>query len=119
MTEDTRKHVLEVKRLASSGILLNDIAKYLQISKDELLTDYSDILNTAAVDKTMLVASALFDLATVDGNLQAQIFWLKNIGKWEKLSEQEEETIQKTEILTDINIKVGVTKEDFENKDEV
>lgn len=111
-SEDIREYALEVRRLVGSGVLKQDIAKYLDISLDELNRDYSDILNRAAIDKTVEVANALYTLA-VDGNLQACIFWLKNVGKWEELAEQKDD-IQKNEVLTDINVSIGTKKEDFE-----
>lgn len=117
MSEDSRKYIFEVKRLAGSGVTNTDIAKYLQITKEELLIEYSDVIAKAVLDKTSLVASALYDLA-VGGNLQAQVFWLKNIGKWEQYAEQKDETITKAEIITEIDIKIGTTKDDFEVTDE-
>jgi len=115
MVEESRKYAHEVRQMVTTGILVNDIAKYLDIPKDELLLEYSDIINKGAVDYTVQVAKALYELA-MGGNLQACIYWLKTVGKWEQLAEQVDE-VRPTDILTDINIKLGITKADFESNE--
>jgi len=118
--DNSRKYALDVKRLAECGILTDDISRYLAISKEELLRDYSDIITKSYIDRTVEVANVVYKLAIQEEHFQAAVFWLKNIGKWEQFETQVQE-IEKSEILTDININIGTTKADFmrnEDKDE-
>lgn len=112
MSDDSRLYAMEVRRLKGAGITNTAICKYLNISKDVLISEYSDILNRAAIDKNVLVANELFDQACA-GNMAAIQFWLKNIGKWEKLQDEIDEIDTKQELITDINITIGTTKADF------
>ncbi len=85
-----RRYAYDVKRLAEVGISTIDIAKYLNLSKEELSSEYSDILNTAAINKTVEVANHLYMMA-MEGNVQSAIYWLKSIGKWDEISKVKEE----------------------------
>jgi hypothetical protein len=60
------------------------------VSKESLVLEYSDILNTAAIDKTIEVAHNLYLLA-IEGNVSASTFWLKHVGKWEEIAKAKEE----------------------------
>ncbi len=99
-----RKFAYDVRRLAEVGIQASDIAKYVGISKDELVLDYSDILNTAAVNKTVEVANHLYMMA-MDGNVQSAIYWLKTLGKWEEIPKAKEE-VSKEESFEAIKIEI-------------
>lgn len=101
----------DIKRLAQAGILSTDIAKYVQLPLDELKEKYEHLIVKAHVDRSVEIAHAIYQTA-IEGNMTAATLWIKNIGKWEKFQDQPED-IQKSDILTDIEIKIGTTKEDF------
>lgn len=111
-TKDTRPHSFKVKDLASNGIQSQDIAKYLGITKDQLVNEYADILNVAAIDRTCEVAHNLY-LMALDGNVQATIYWLRCVGKWEEMSKAKEEFI-KDDTFSEIKINL-VTKDDVKD----
>ena len=105
-----RKYAYDVKRLAEVGISSNDIAKYIGISKEELALDYSDILNTAAINKTVEVANHLYMMA-MEGNVQSAIYWLKTIGKWEEIPKAKEE-MSKEDSFESIKVEIIPNKVD-------
>lgn len=112
MEKDSRRFSFKVKELSSFGIQTVDIAKYLGISKEELVQDYSDILNTAATDRTVEVAHKLYELA-MEGNVQSAIYWLKSIGKWDEIAKSKEE-VTKDDALEAIRIEIIPNKDEAE-----
>lgn len=103
-TKDSRIHAWKVKDLSRHGIQPSDIAKYLDISKEQLINEYSDILNTAAIDATVEIAHKLYEMA-IEGNVQSAIQWLKTIGRWDEIGKLKEEP-SKEESFDSININV-------------
>jgi hypothetical protein len=79
-----------VKDLAEAGISANDIAKYFGVTKDALMAEHSETINTAAINRTVEVANHLYMMA-MDGNVQSAIYWLKCLGKWDELPKAKEE----------------------------
>jgi hypothetical protein len=93
---------ITVRRLAGNGVPVNDIAAYLDITKDELLSQYKHIINTAAINRTVAIAENLYDMA-VAGNVPASIYWLKSIGKWDEIAKQKD-LVEEMPIFEAINI---------------
>lgn len=78
----TKDNRAKVAALASFGITQSNICKYIGVSPMTLTKYYHDELDTAAIDKTVAVANALFHNATERNNVTAQIFWLKTRARW-------------------------------------
>jgi len=78
-TEKTR---IEVAALRSYGHTHADIAKFLNISDDCLVSHYSRELETAQIVANAEVARKLYQRAVKKDDLQAQIFWLKTKARW-------------------------------------
>lgn len=78
-TEKTR---IEVAALRSYGHTQEDIARYLNLSVDCLMSHYTREMQTAELMANAEVARKLFGRATKKDDLQAQIFWLKTRARW-------------------------------------
>jgi len=78
--DDETKDV--VRGLARSGVPHVEIAKALEITKPTLYKHYSQILKLGAKWADAKVVNGLFHNATVEGNVTAQIFWLKARCGW-------------------------------------
>lgn len=90
-TAETRSNV---KALASVGATQEHIAIYLDIDVKTLRKHYRRELDTALILANSNVAKSLYKNAN-DGNVTAQIFWLKTKGGWsEKKSQLEAELVQ-------------------------
>lgn len=90
-TTETRSNV---KALASVGTTQEHIAIYLDIDVKTLRKHYRRELDTALILANSNVAKSLYKNAN-DGNVTAQIFWLKTKGGWsEKKSQLEAELVQ-------------------------
>ena len=90
-TAETRSNV---KALASVGTTQYHIAIYLDIDVKTLRKHYRRELDTALILANSNVAKSLYKNAN-DGNVTAQIFWLKTKGGWsEKKSQLEAELVQ-------------------------
>lgn len=90
-TAETRSNV---KALASVGTTQEHIAIYLDIDVKTLRKHYRRELDTALILANSNVAKSLYKNAN-DGNVTAQIFWLKTKGGWsEKKSQLEAELVQ-------------------------
>ena len=72
----------EVTALTSFGNTQEEVALYLEISVDTLTRHYRRELDTAVVKANAMVARGLFNKATKQDDLSAQIFWLKTRGRW-------------------------------------
>ncbi|GAD20948.1 hypothetical protein [Acidovorax sp. MR-S7] len=77
-----------IKSYAAVGVPASDIAKTCSMSETTLRKLYSEELETAAIDATAQVAGKLFQQC-MDGNVTAQIFWMKTRGRWSEKSEVE------------------------------
>lgn len=90
-TAETRSNV---KALASVGTTQEHIAIYLDIDVKTLRKHYRRELDTALILANSNVAKSLYKNAN-DGNVTAQIFWLKTKGGWsEKKTQLEAELVQ-------------------------
>lgn len=90
-TAETRSNV---KALASVGTTQEHIAIYLDIDVKTLRKHYRRELDTSLIIANSNVAKSLYKNAN-DGNVTAQIFWLKTKGGWsEKKSQLEAELVQ-------------------------
>ena len=90
-TTETRSNV---KALASVGTTQEHIAIYLGIDVKTLRKHYRRELDTSLIIANSNVAKSLYKNAN-DGNVTAQIFWLKTKGGWsEKKSQLEAELVQ-------------------------
>lgn len=90
-TAETRSNV---KALASVGTTQEHIAIYLDIDVKTLRKHYRRELDTSLIIANSNVAKSLYKNAN-DGNVTAQIFWLKTKGGWsERRSQLEAELVQ-------------------------
>ncbi len=79
-----------VKRLAAAGMSQDKIALSLGISKNTLTSNFREELDLGLAEANATVASALFKNATANGNVTAQIFWLKTRAGWTEKQEVNE-----------------------------
>lgn len=90
-TAETRSNV---KALASVGTTQEHIAIYLGVDVKTLRKHYRRELDTSLIIANSNVAKSLYKNAN-DGNVTAQIFWLKTKGGWsERRSQLEAELVQ-------------------------
>ena len=90
-TVETRSNV---KALASVGTTQEHIAIYLDIDVKTLRKHYRRELDTSLIIANSNVAKSLYKNAN-DGNVTAQIFWLKTKGGWsERRAQLEAELLQ-------------------------
>ena len=85
------KSIAQVAALSSFGIPQVKIAKYLGISEPTLTKYYREELDTALIDKTVMVANALYNNAVENNNVTAQIFFLKTRAGWREVDREETE----------------------------
>lgn len=85
-TEENKQKVID---LSCNGFNQEDIADYLDIDDKTLRKHYRIELNKAKRDKTIALGNKLY-LRALDGDPQAQEFWLKCQGKWSYAKAQEE-----------------------------
>ena len=86
----TDKHREFVKMSAVQGVRHDDIAASMSISKPTLLKYYREELDHGLVATNAAVAGTLFQMATVDRNVAAAIFWLKTRAGWREAPQQVE-----------------------------
>lgn len=90
-TTETRSNV---KALASVGTTQEHIAIYIDIDVKTLRKHYRRELDTSLIIANSNVAKSLYKNAN-DGNVTAQIFWLKTKGGWsERRAQLEAELLQ-------------------------
>lgn len=71
----------EVGNYAAVGVPVSDIAAIVGMNETTLRKLYTPELKTAGVKATAKVAGKLFQQC-MDGNVSAQIFWMKTRGRW-------------------------------------
>lgn len=86
-----------VKKMAMCAINQEAIARFLDISHDTLSRNFREELDTAMTHANTQVAYSLFQNA-LNGNVAAQIFWLKCRARWK--AEPEEERRELVPVLT-------------------
>jgi hypothetical protein len=78
-TEENRRLV---KAMAGYGVPHEGIATLLEIDPKTLRRHYRKELDRGSVEATAKVAQSLFQMATVDKNVAAAIFWMKARAGW-------------------------------------
>jgi hypothetical protein len=76
--EDRKK----VEALAAVGAARTDIAKMLKIDVKTMRRHFARELETGAIQANAMVCGALFQACTVDRNVNAIIWWMKNRMGW-------------------------------------
>ena len=85
-TEDQRR---TVRAMAGFGVPHDGIAILLEIDPKTLRRHFRRELDRGSVEATAKVAQTLFQLATVDRNVGAAIFWMKARAGWREKHEVE------------------------------
>jgi hypothetical protein len=83
-TEENRRMV---KAMAGFGVPHEGIATMLDIDPKTLRRHYRRELDRGSVEATAKVAQSLFQMATVEKNVAAAIFWMKARGGWREKHE--------------------------------
>lgn len=83
-TEDQRR---TVRAMAGFGVPHDGIATLLDIDPKTLRRHFRRELDRGSVEATAKVAQSLFQLATVDKNVAAAIFWMKARAGWREKHE--------------------------------
>lgn len=78
----TDKSRSEVSALAGFGVVQDEIAKFIGIDSKTLRKHYRNELDIGHIRANAAVARSLFKQATEDGNVAAQIFWMKARAGW-------------------------------------
>ena len=113
--EKTNEDTKLVEALAIAGVTQNLIAQILKISEPTLRKNYRSQLDTSKARANAIISQALFKRAK-DGNVLAQIFWLKTQAGWkeknaieltgkdgDKLFTEERQLIEIRKIFDEIN----------------
>jgi hypothetical protein len=66
-----------VKQMVATGVLPDEIAKYLKIPLDHLAEDYGEELEDAAIEANNQVLATLLQMATNGKNAAVTMFWCK------------------------------------------
>jgi DNA-binding CsgD family transcriptional regulator len=115
-TEKTR---IEVSALASFGNTQEEIALYLDICVDTLVKYYRRELDTAVIKSNAMVARGLFNKATQQDDLSAQIFWLKTRARWRTAdSEHEQKAVEDANMSLKMELMDLRKKLDAKNRSE-
>lgn len=96
-TEETRRLV---RTLTAFGIPQESIASEVGIDPKTLRKHYKAEVSLGAHQANAKVAGSLFKAATEDGNVTAQIFWLKSRAGWTE--RQVVETTNKSDVTLEV-----------------
>jgi hypothetical protein len=83
-TEDQRR---TVRAMSGFGIPHDDIATLLEIDPKTLRKHFRRELDRGSIEATAKVAQSLFNMATVEKNVAAAIFWMKARAGWREKHE--------------------------------
>ncbi len=83
-TDEQRK---TVRAMSGFGIPHDDIATLLEIDPKTLRKHFRRELDRGSIEATAKVAQSLFNMATVDKNVAAAIFWMKARAGWREKHE--------------------------------
>jgi hypothetical protein len=72
----------KVRHLAGIGVPQDAIARMIGCAPKTLRKRFRDDLDCGTAEANAMVSGSLFAAATKDGNVAAQIFWLKTRGGW-------------------------------------
>jgi hypothetical protein len=103
-TDEQRKLV---EQMAAFGVSQEQIAGVLGVSVDTIQRHFRKEIDTAATRANTRVAGALYKNA-MEGNVSAQIFWMKTRGKWREVHDVEVSGKDGSGIIPSITI--GVNK---------
>lgn len=106
-TDEQRQVVLALSRF---GIPREQIAGYLGICKKTLGRHFKPELFKSKVETNLMVAKGLFHNAVEEGNVSAQIFWLKTQCKWTDREDEDEE--EENNSVEEIKIRVIKNREE-------
>ncbi len=86
----TDKDRTEILAMAGYGMPQEEIALVKGMAKNTLRKYYRDVLTTGSLVATAKVTESLYNNAVKNGNVTAQIFWLKNRApdRWQDRVEQ-------------------------------
>jgi hypothetical protein len=83
-TDEQRK---TVRAMSGFGIPHDDIATLLEIDPKTLRKHFRRELDRGSIEATAKVAQSLFNMATVEKNVAAAIFWMKARAGWREKHE--------------------------------
>lgn len=99
-TEATRATVRALSGYV--GLTQEAIGKYLGIDSKTLRKYYSEELEGATIDANRMVGEALFQQA-INGNIAAQIFWMKCRARWtERVTPEETDEPQPIRVIVQV-----------------
>ncbi|TPV96131.1 MAG: helix-turn-helix domain-containing protein [Myxococcales bacterium FL481] len=96
--EPTEEQRRQVKLMAGMGVRQPDMAKIVGCSEDTLQRHFRHELDTGGPEANMSVAKSLFQQA-MNGNVTAQIFWLKTRARWRTVDKDEDQPINTLVIM--------------------
>lgn len=85
-TDEQRK---TVRAMVAYGVPLDDVASVIGIDRKTLSKHFDREIKTAATEANAKVAQALYRQAVDQGNITAQIFWLKTKAGWKETQTHE------------------------------
>ena len=86
--QKTDEDAKNVEALTIAGVPQKLVSKILKISEPTLRKHYRDELDTSKAKANAVISQALFKSAK-DGNITAQIFWLKTQAGWRETNYHE------------------------------
>ena len=86
--EKTDEDAKNVEALTIAGVPQKLVSKILKISEPTLRKHYRDELDTSKAKANAVISQSLFKLAR-EGNVTAQIFWLKTQAGWKETNHVE------------------------------
>jgi hypothetical protein len=87
LIEPTEEQRRTVRAMSGFGIPHDDIATLLEIDPKTLRKHSRRELDRGSIEATAKVAQSLFNLATVEKNVAAAIFWMKARAGWREKHE--------------------------------
>ena len=84
----TDEDAKNVEALTIAGVPQKLVSKILKISEPTLRKHYRDELDTSKAKANAVISQSLFKLAR-EGNVTAQIFWLKTQAGWKETNQVE------------------------------
>ena len=95
---EQQRHLVHM--MTVNGVKQDDQAKALRIGKNTFTRHFRDELDLGKITTTANVAGALYRNA-MDGNVSAQIFWMKSQGGWREADRLEITGAEGKDLLTD------------------
>ena len=86
--QKTEEDAKNVEALTIAGVPQKLVSKILKISEPTLRKHYRDELDTSKAKANAVISQSLFKLAR-EGNVTAQIFWLKTQAGWKETNHVE------------------------------